>query len=57
MAAGGKFDYDKYMKGPEDYQNYFHADPISGYILLDGKNQPVLKNILWQNKIQTPSLL
>ena len=32
MAVGGKFYYDKYVKGPEDYQNYFHVDPVSGYI-------------------------
>ena len=43
MAVGGKFDYDKYLKGPEDHQNYFHVDPVSGHILLGGKNQPVLK--------------
>ena len=42
MAVGGKFCY-KYVKGPEDYQKYFHVDPVSGCTLLEGKNQCVLK--------------
>ena len=40
MALGGKFDHDKYVKSTDDYQNYFHVDPVSGHIWLDGKNQP-----------------
>ena len=43
MAVSGKFDYEKYVKGPEDYQNYFYVDPVSGYLLLDAKNKPIPK--------------
>ena len=44
------------MKGPEDYQNYFHVNSVSGHIWLDGKNQPVPKEPPWQSKLQIPSL-
>ena len=43
MDVGAKFDYDKYLKGPEDYWNYCYADPVLGHILLDVKNKPIPK--------------
>ena len=41
----------KYVKGPEDYQNYYHVDPVLGLIWLDGKNQPVPKEHPLTNQI------
>ena len=56
MAAGGKFDYDKYVRGPEDYQDYFHADPVPDTFGLLARINQFLKNTLWQSKLQIPSL-
>ena len=51
MAVVGEFDYDKYVKGPKDYQNYFHVDPVSGDIGLITRINHFLKNTLWQSKL------
>ena len=51
MAVGGKFNYDKYVKGPEVYQIIFMLTQYRGSFYLMAKINKFLKNILWQNKL------
>ena len=32
------------INGPDDYRKFFHTDPMSGYIWLDGHGKPILKD-------------
>ena len=40
-----------HINGPDDYQKFFHTDPMSGYIWLDGHGRPIHKDYLLTKQI------
>ena len=39
---------------PEAYKKYYHLNPVSGYILHEGKGKPVPKEYLLVKQITSP---